>query len=77
MPQQPACMPPPPTSPRKPISEILGRYNKEKDAGQVAVHLAQFYYFGVTAMSQTTATRQDLSKMEAMKELITAKFSAK
>ena len=75
VPQQ--LMPPPKSSPRRPISDILGRYNKEKDAGRVAVHLAQFYYLGETATSRTTAAHLDSSKMEEIKELILSKFASR
>ena len=67
------AMLPPTTSPRRPMNEILGHYSK-KDAGQVAVHLAQFYFFGESLMGKTTAARLDTTKIDEIKHLIVTKF---
>ena len=70
-------MPPPTHSPRRPVSDILGKYHKEKDAGRVAVHLAQYYYFGESRMAETTASRLDPRKMEEIKGHVLSKCATK
>ena len=70
-------MPPPHASPRRPIAQILAKYSDDKDAGRVAVHLVQFYFFGETELSNTTAARLDAVKMKKIKTLISSKFGAK
>ena len=56
------------------MNEILGRYSKEKDAGRVVVHLAQFYFFGESLMGKNTAATLDTTKMDEIKHLILTKF---
>ena len=68
-------MPPPTLSPRRLISEIMSQFSKEKDAGRVAVHLAQFYFFGESVIAKTTAARLDPIQMEEIKHLIISKFA--
>ena len=55
----------------------MKRYSKERDAGCVAVHLAQFYFFGESVMARTTAARLDPAKMGQIKSLVLGKFGAK
>ena len=62
-------------SPKKPLHDILRRYNDERNAGRLAVHLAQFYYFGTTAMRHSTAGTLDSAKMLLIKEAIVSKFA--
>ena len=45
----------------------MKRYSKERDAGRVAVHLAQFYFFGESVMARTTAAHLDPAKMGQIK----------
>ena len=54
------------------MSENLSQFQHEKDAG--AIHLAQYYYFGETVMTKTTAGRLNPAKMAEIKDLILAKF---
>ena len=55
----------------------MKRYSKERDAGRVAVHLAQFYFFGESVMARTTAAHLDPAKMGQIKSLVLGKFGAK
>ena len=55
----------------------MKRYSKERDAGRVAVHLAQFYFFGESVMARTTAAHLDPAKMGQIKSLVLGKFGAR
>ena len=56
------------------MSEILSQFQHEKHAGRAEIHLAQYYYFGETVMTKTTAGRLNPAKMAEIKDLILAKF---
>ena len=73
-------MPPPqgsPFSPEKSVEDILKRYSGESNAGRVAVHLAQFYFFGTRRMSRSTAGNLDPAGMRRIREIILGKFGKK
>lgn len=56
---------------------IVSKFSHEKDAGRVAVQLAQHCFFGTRQMARSTAGSLDPTLMLRIKEIVLAKFGGR